>query len=378
MPQPDGGRPLLEQVGIHQPGKRRWRHEPAVRGGPGGSHQLVHPCLVVRHQSQLPHGVFPSGKPHRSNRCSRDVVWWTSVRTCSKFLRWGLWMSPIINSFLRPMEEPTRTTRTACIHTVVATSTVQPPVRRLFASGTRNVFICLLAYDAVRLLIWLDHMGLRIATLVNLSFLGMDRLDERLARFFLGLGRHGQVHPGRRQAVCHLGTVVDSLLPSHGPGLGLRLDSVGSRAVIRRRRRPLAAISASGFVGRVVVPAGAMLACTAVFSLVCWRRGSFGGPARLEPEQCEIHPDTRQRRRACRPGHRQGLHHQPSLLTISSIRPEERLLEDTARHATNPARARPLIGSCDSVLLSIPREVEFREDALVILRRCRRPLRTSS
>ena len=34
----------------------------------------------------------------------------------------------------------------------------------------------------MRILIWLDHMGLRVATLVNLSFLGMDRLEQRLAR----------------------------------------------------------------------------------------------------------------------------------------------------------------------------------------------------
>ena len=34
-------------------------------------------------------------------------------------------------------------------------------------------------HDAVRVLIWLDHMGLRVATLVNLSFLGMDRLEYR-------------------------------------------------------------------------------------------------------------------------------------------------------------------------------------------------------
>ena len=35
----------------------------------------------------------------------------------------------------------------------------------------------------MRILIWLDHMGLRVATLVNLSFLGMDKLEQRLARF---------------------------------------------------------------------------------------------------------------------------------------------------------------------------------------------------
>ena len=56
----------------------------------------------------------------------------------------------------------------------------------------------------MRILIWLDHMGLRVATLVNLSFLGMDRLEERLARF-LGPGGDGPLHPRGGQAVHHLG-----------------------------------------------------------------------------------------------------------------------------------------------------------------------------
>src|SRR5205085_6881155 len=52
-----------------------------------------------------------------------------------------------------------------------------------FRAWSLQVFVALLAYDVVRIAIWLDHMGLRVATLVNLSFLGMDRLDQRLARF---------------------------------------------------------------------------------------------------------------------------------------------------------------------------------------------------
>ena len=51
-----------------------------------------------------------------------------------------------------------------------------------FRAWSLQVFIALLAYDAVRILIWLDHMGLRVATLVNLSFLGMDKLEQWLAR----------------------------------------------------------------------------------------------------------------------------------------------------------------------------------------------------
>src|SRR5207253_833919 len=52
-----------------------------------------------------------------------------------------------------------------------------------FRAWSLQVFIWLLAYDSVRILIWLDHFGLRVATLVNLSFLGVDALERRLARF---------------------------------------------------------------------------------------------------------------------------------------------------------------------------------------------------
>lgn len=98
-------------------------------------------------------------------------------------LRWGLWMAPIINSFLRPMGEPTWYNQDGAIRTLVAIfqdATMSPEA---FQAWSLQVFVYLLAYDLVRILIWVDHMGLRVATLVNLSFLGMDRLDQRLARF---------------------------------------------------------------------------------------------------------------------------------------------------------------------------------------------------
>src|SRR3954468_2338380 len=98
-------------------------------------------------------------------------------------LRWGLWMSPIINSFLRPMGEPTWYNQDGLIRSVVAIFQDARLSPDAFRAWSLQVFIWLLAYDAVRILIWLDHMGLRVATLVNLSFLGMDRLDSRLARF---------------------------------------------------------------------------------------------------------------------------------------------------------------------------------------------------
>ncbi|MFO0889410.1 MAG: hypothetical protein U0790_09755 [Isosphaeraceae bacterium] len=97
-------------------------------------------------------------------------------------LRWGLWMSPIINSFLRPMGEPTWYNQDGAIRTTLAIFRDATMTTDAFRSWSLQIFIYLLAYDAVRILIWLDHMGLRVATLVNLSFLGMDRLEQRMAR----------------------------------------------------------------------------------------------------------------------------------------------------------------------------------------------------
>ena len=58
------------------------------------------------------------------------------------------------------------------------------------------MFLGLLAYDWLRVLIWFDHMGLRVATLVNLSFVGGDLGDERAARW-IGHSRPRPRHPGR-------------------------------------------------------------------------------------------------------------------------------------------------------------------------------------
>ena len=98
-------------------------------------------------------------------------------------LRWGLWMAPIIFTFLRQMPVPTWYNQDGAIHTgfcIVNNLAMQP---EHFREWSLRVFTWVLAYDFFRILIWLDHMGLRVATLVNLSFLGMDRLDEKAARF---------------------------------------------------------------------------------------------------------------------------------------------------------------------------------------------------
>ncbi|APW64256.1 GH94 family glycosyltransferase (phosphorylase) (plasmid) [Paludisphaera borealis] len=98
-------------------------------------------------------------------------------------MRWGLWMSPIINSFLRPMGEPTWYNQDGAVRTVLAVFKDATSTPDAFRAWSLQVFIYLLAYDAVRILIWMDHMGLRVATLVNLSFLGVDAFERRLSRY---------------------------------------------------------------------------------------------------------------------------------------------------------------------------------------------------
>jgi cyclic beta-1,2-glucan synthetase len=75
------------------------------------------------------------------------------------------------------------------------------------------VFLGLLAYDWLRVLIWFDHMGLRVATLVNLSFIGGDRLDEAAARF-LGYGARTRAIP---DPIRRFGTWAPLLIPFYIP-----------------------------------------------------------------------------------------------------------------------------------------------------------------
>jgi cyclic beta-1,2-glucan synthetase len=98
-------------------------------------------------------------------------------------MRWGLWMSPIIATFLWQMPTPTWFNQDGAAHTltaIVRSFTLNPEE---FARWSREMFLWIVAYGGFRVLIWLDHMGLRVATLVNLSFIGLDRLDEKAARF---------------------------------------------------------------------------------------------------------------------------------------------------------------------------------------------------
>ncbi|MBN1688999.1 MAG: hypothetical protein JW893_07860 [Candidatus Omnitrophica bacterium] len=98
-------------------------------------------------------------------------------------LRWGLWMSPIIFTFLRMMPDPTWYNQDGAIRTLFAIYNNATMSSEAFREWSLNFFIYILAFDFLRILIWMDHMGLRVATLVNLSFIGLDKLDEKIARF---------------------------------------------------------------------------------------------------------------------------------------------------------------------------------------------------
>ena len=77
------------------------------------------------------------------------------------------------------------------------------------------VFTGLLAYDWLRVLIWFDHMGLRVATLVNLTFIGGDRLDEAAARFTGHAGRTRVIPDGIRRFATWAPLLIPFYIP-HG------------------------------------------------------------------------------------------------------------------------------------------------------------------
>jgi cyclic beta-1,2-glucan synthetase len=189
-------------------------------------------------------------------------------------LRWGLWMSPIINSFLRPMGEPTWYNQDGAVRTLIAIIQDVRLSPEAFRAWSLQVFIALLAFDAVRILIWLDHMGLRVATLVNLSFLGMDRLEERLARFF-GRAATARCIP---EGVKRFATWAPLLIPYYIPR-GADWDYAWSQAEALRSGRPEglgAVLGGLTVTDWVLLVAGSVVACTALCALFRWSRNRFG------------------------------------------------------------------------------------------------------
>jgi len=189
-------------------------------------------------------------------------------------LRWGLWMSPIINSFLRPMGEPTWYNHDGAIRTVIATFQDLTMSREVFRAWSLLVFIDVLAYDAVRILIWLDHMGLRVATLVNLSFLGMDKLEQWLARLLAPAATARCIPEGVKRFT----TWGPLLIPFYIPR-GKDWDQAWSTAEAIHSRVPgglLATLSVLPLSGKLLFGAGAIAVLTALFSTVRWLKARWG------------------------------------------------------------------------------------------------------
>ena len=147
-----------------------------------------------------------------------------------RVLRWGLWMAPIINSFLRQSPDPNWYNQDGAVRTLVATGAQATQDPETFRRFSLALFTGLLAYDWLRILIWFDHMGLRVATLVNLSFLGGDRADEAAARFVGYNGRTRSIPDGIRR----FGTWAPLLIPFYIPR-GAEWDQAwtGSEALAR-------------------------------------------------------------------------------------------------------------------------------------------------
>ena len=182
--------------------------------------------------------------------------------------RWGLWMAPIIYSFLRLSPEPTWYDQDGAVRSVVASlhALVLDPVD--FRHFSLEIFLGLLAYDWLRILIWFDHMGLRVATLVNLSFVGGDALDEAAARF-VGFAARTRVIP---EGIRRFATWAPLLIPFYIPrGGDWDVAWTGAEAV-RAAHPPLSAPVLAVLQGYGFASLTAGFALVLVLSRERWRR----------------------------------------------------------------------------------------------------------
>ena len=130
-----------------------------------------------------------------------------------RVMRWGLWMAPVINSFLRQSPDPSWYNQDGAVRSLVAIGADIGLPNLDFRAFSLTIFLGLLAFDWLRVLIWFDHMGLRVATLVNLTFVGGDRADEAAGRF-LGHGQRTRVIP---DAIRKFSTWAPLLIPFYIP-----------------------------------------------------------------------------------------------------------------------------------------------------------------
>jgi cyclic beta-1,2-glucan synthetase len=182
-------------------------------------------------------------------------------------LRWGLWMSPIINTFLRMMSEATWYNQDGAIRTLFAIyhhATMSPAD---FQAWSLKIFVYLLAYDIVRVLIWIDHMGLRVATLVNLSFIGMNKLDERMARF-IGPAAAQRYIP---EAVKRFTTWAPLLIPFYiprGPAWDYAWSTAEAIQNAAQEGGILSVLCSLAFTQKLLLGGSSILVCTVISFII--------------------------------------------------------------------------------------------------------------
>jgi len=167
------------------------------------------------------------------------------VEQAIRVLRWGLWMAPIIYSFLRLSPDPSWYNQDGLVRTIVATVQSFRLEPGDFRAWSLELFLGLLAYDWLRMLIWFDHMGLRVATLVNLSFVGGDVVDEKAARFLGHSARTRCIPEGIRRFATWLPLLIPFYIPR-----GAEWDQVWTGAEqVRAAAGPLLPAVGTALVG---------------------------------------------------------------------------------------------------------------------------------
>lgn len=194
-----------------------------------------------------------------------------------RVLRWGLWMAPIIASFLRLAPDPAWYNQDGAVRSVLATVQQLLLPAGEFRSWSLELFLGLMAYDWLRVLIWFDHMGLRVATLVNFSFVGMDAVDARLARA-LGHGPRGQAIP---EGLRRFATWAPLLVPFYIPR-GSEWDQVWARAEQMHGQTGPLLPAVHDLVSTYAVAAVLAIALTGWVLLRAWRSGTLH-PVRQAP-----------------------------------------------------------------------------------------------
>ncbi len=196
------------------------------------------------------------------------------VEQAIRVLRWGLWMAPIIYTFLKLAPDPTWYNQDGAIRTAVATAQSWWLGPDAFRAWSLELFLGLLAYDWLRVLIWFDHMGLRVATLVNLSFIGGDRVDERAGRW-LGFAATTRPIP---EGVRRFATWAPLLIPFYIPR-GAEWDQVWTGAdQVRAAAGPLLPP-----VATLVSVYGLLAALVAMVAIAAWLRHGRPLPAFRSP-----------------------------------------------------------------------------------------------